>query len=243
MGELYLVRHGQASFGSNNYDALSPVGEKQAEVVAEHLRSEVVVDHVIAGSLKRQKDTAQAYLKQLQNHHGVSLELAEDEGFNEFEAEKIMQYFLPYILEKRADLREKVAAAEADGQGGGAMGHFNTLFFPIIDAWMAGENPSADIETFASFKSRVNAAMDRLMTAAAQQEIGKKVAVFTSGGTISAIMQRALQTPDEAIFQLNYKIANASISKFFFKEKRLGLSYFNNFSHLSFDDRGLVTFK
>lgn len=241
MGELYLVRHGQASFDSNDYDALSPVGEKQAEVVAEHLRLEVLVDHVVAGSLKRQKDTAQAYLQQLDAHHGVSLELAEDEGFNEFQAEKIMQYYLPYILDKRADLREKVMAA-GDG-GGGAMRHFNTVFFPIIEAWMAGENASDEVESFAAFKSRVNGAMDRLLIAAAQKEIGKKVAVFTSGGTISAIMQRALQMPDDIIFQLNYKIANASISKFFFKEDRLGLSYFNNFTHLSQDGQELVTFK
>ena len=30
MGTIYLVRHGQASFGSDDYDQLSPLGEEQS---------------------------------------------------------------------------------------------------------------------------------------------------------------------------------------------------------------------
>jgi broad specificity phosphatase PhoE len=30
MGQIYLVRHGQASFGSANYDQLSELGHEQA---------------------------------------------------------------------------------------------------------------------------------------------------------------------------------------------------------------------
>ena len=30
MGTLYLVRHGQASFGADDYDVLSPLGHQQA---------------------------------------------------------------------------------------------------------------------------------------------------------------------------------------------------------------------
>ncbi|MCH1491392.1 MAG: histidine phosphatase family protein, partial [Luminiphilus sp.] len=32
MASIYLIRHGQASFGSDNYDQLSPVGQRQADV-------------------------------------------------------------------------------------------------------------------------------------------------------------------------------------------------------------------
>ncbi len=31
MGTLYLVRHGQASFGSDDYDRLSPLGQRQSQ--------------------------------------------------------------------------------------------------------------------------------------------------------------------------------------------------------------------
>ena len=32
MASLYLIRHGQASFGSANYDQLLPLGQRQADV-------------------------------------------------------------------------------------------------------------------------------------------------------------------------------------------------------------------
>ena len=33
MSEIYFVRHGQASFGSEDYDRLSPLGVRQAQVL------------------------------------------------------------------------------------------------------------------------------------------------------------------------------------------------------------------
>ena len=32
MASLYLIRHGQASFGSDHYDQLSPLGQRQADL-------------------------------------------------------------------------------------------------------------------------------------------------------------------------------------------------------------------
>jgi hypothetical protein len=37
VGNLYLIRHGQASFGAADYDVLSPVGERQSLALGEHL--------------------------------------------------------------------------------------------------------------------------------------------------------------------------------------------------------------
>jgi broad specificity phosphatase PhoE len=34
---LLLVRHGQATFGADRYDALSPLGERQAAAAGKHL--------------------------------------------------------------------------------------------------------------------------------------------------------------------------------------------------------------
>lgn len=38
MGTLYLVRHGQASFGADDYDQLSPLGQRQSVRLGEYLR-------------------------------------------------------------------------------------------------------------------------------------------------------------------------------------------------------------
>ena len=37
VGNLYLIRHGQASFGADDYDVLSPVGVRQSQALGEHL--------------------------------------------------------------------------------------------------------------------------------------------------------------------------------------------------------------
>ena len=36
MTSIYLVRHGQASFGKKDYDNLSEIGEKQSFLLGEH---------------------------------------------------------------------------------------------------------------------------------------------------------------------------------------------------------------
>ncbi|EXF47276.1 phosphoglycerate mutase family protein [Pseudomonas sp. BAY1663] len=37
MGSIYLIRHGQASFGAENYDVLSPLGYRQSEALGDYL--------------------------------------------------------------------------------------------------------------------------------------------------------------------------------------------------------------
>jgi len=37
MGSIFLIRHGQASFGAENYDVLSPLGHQQSEALGDHL--------------------------------------------------------------------------------------------------------------------------------------------------------------------------------------------------------------
>ena len=38
MANLLIIRHGQASFGAENYDRLSPLGQRQADLTGEFLR-------------------------------------------------------------------------------------------------------------------------------------------------------------------------------------------------------------
>ncbi len=59
MSSLALVRHGQASFFSDNYDQLSPLGEQQARLLGQYwLRRGVRVDEVYTGPRVRQIETA-----------------------------------------------------------------------------------------------------------------------------------------------------------------------------------------
>ena len=58
MGTLYLVRHGQASFGADNYDLLSPLGRQQSVRLGEYFSYKGVhFDAVLTGTLNRQIQT------------------------------------------------------------------------------------------------------------------------------------------------------------------------------------------
>lgn len=59
MPAIHLVRHGQASFGADNYDVLSDLGRRQAEAVGVELRRRGLgAARPVCGTLRRQRDTA-----------------------------------------------------------------------------------------------------------------------------------------------------------------------------------------
>ncbi|HMY70015.1 MAG TPA: phosphoglycerate mutase family protein, partial [Leptospiraceae bacterium] len=61
---IFLIRHGQASFGEENYDRLSEKGRLQAELLSEYLRKNFPEpDLVCMGSLKRHEETAAPFIR------------------------------------------------------------------------------------------------------------------------------------------------------------------------------------
>ncbi len=61
MGRLLLVRHGQASWGADDYDVLSSLGHQQGEALGEIWRLRgVVPDRVVSGGMRRHRETAEA---------------------------------------------------------------------------------------------------------------------------------------------------------------------------------------
>ena len=58
MGTLYLVRHGQASFGADDYDQLSARGQQQSERLGAYWRERGLrFDAVLCGTLRRHGQT------------------------------------------------------------------------------------------------------------------------------------------------------------------------------------------
>jgi broad specificity phosphatase PhoE len=54
MASIYLIRHGQASFGSANYDQLSTLGQRQADVTGEFLSAiGLKIDAAVASARNR----------------------------------------------------------------------------------------------------------------------------------------------------------------------------------------------
>ncbi|MFK8029127.1 MAG: histidine phosphatase family protein, partial [Gammaproteobacteria bacterium] len=82
MPSIVLVRHGQASFGAENYDQLSDLGRLQASAVGVQLaRAGIKPGRVYSGDMERQKDTATLALKSMGHVQSVKALSA----FNEYD--------------------------------------------------------------------------------------------------------------------------------------------------------------
>lgn len=98
MARLYLVRHGQASFGTHDYDRLSSVGAHQAQQAGRYLATVATNElRIVSGSLVRQRDTAAEIARCLPASHVVQI----DERLNEID---IDPHLAPNLM-KRAFLR------------------------------------------------------------------------------------------------------------------------------------------
>ena len=62
MTTILLARHGQASFGQENYDQLSELGSIQAQMLGQHYATtQRRIDAIFTGSLVRQQDSARHF--------------------------------------------------------------------------------------------------------------------------------------------------------------------------------------
>lgn len=198
MGELYLIRHGQASFGEQVYDRLSDLGIAQSRRLGEWLREQDIrFDAAYAGERERQQHTARLALDEA----GQPLEVHVDGGFNELDADRLLQYAIPRVI-----LREpSVATLLMDIKG--QRDQFRRVFERVVDEWVGGEWQGAGIGDWPAFSSGVLGALRAIVQ---RHGTGTRVAVFTSGGPITATLQHLAATESG---RLDWQIANTSITR------------------------------
>lgn len=210
MGEVYFIRHGQASFGAANYDKLSDLGHKQAEWLGAHLAETVGgFDQIISGNLRRHQETLAGILKSV--NHG---DCQEDDRLNE----------MPYFDMERsycAKTGEKMPSNVYDMER-----HFTR----VMQAWEADEIPTPP-ERYDHFRDRIVDAFQ----AAAQPE--KRVLLVSSGGPIAVLMRHVLGLEMAAMSEIIIGTANASITRFSVRNDRLRLVQFNAVPHLEHPER------
>lgn len=223
MGSIYLIRHGQASFGADDYDVLSSIGIRQSEVLGAHLsRTGSTFDRCITGNLRRQQHTAELTLGQFDAGAMKTPELEIDPAFNEFDAEAVIRALLPTLADEPEALHVMRNAAQHRAE-------FQRLFSLIVARWLSGSHDNEGLQTWHAFVAQVQAGLRRILGRA---ERGERIAVFTSGGTITALLHLITQMPAEQAFQLNWHIVNTSLSQLKFRGHEVTLAGFNNFAHL-----------
>ena len=208
MGQILLVRHGQASFGSENYDALSPLGFEQSRLLGVGLAGRLIsVDQVVHGTMRRHRETAETCAAAA----GWTGTTQVDEGWNEF------------------DFLTVLAAHPQPVDGEPTKAEFQRWFEVATAAWIAGEDRPY-VETFSGFAERVDAALERTVAMAAEGD----VAVFSSGGPIAwAVATLLLDGGSSELWtRLNRMMVNTALTRLIAGSRGLNLLSYNEQSHL-----------
>ncbi|MES2820058.1 MAG: histidine phosphatase family protein [Pseudomonadota bacterium] len=224
MGSIYLIRHGQASFGADDYDVLSPLGIRQAEVLGSHLSQlGLRFDRCLSGNLRRQQHTATTALAQFGVDPAAPPALEIDPAFNEFAADEVIRAHLPDLLAVEPDalhILRNAADHRAD---------FQRLFALVISRWVSGEHEKEGLLSWQGFLDQVQGGLQRVLSQAGNHD---RIAIFTSGGTISALLQLIIGLPVIKAFELNWQIVNTSLSCLKFRGNEVALASFNSHVHL-----------
>lgn len=240
MSTLLMVRHGQASFGEVDYDKLSEMGVTQSSLLGSYwVRRGQRFDALFTGAQKRQKDTLRV-LRETYREAGLDLpETVVNEAFNEYDASGMLAHFLPILLREEPGLEASVLRAmDTEGDTTVRRKAFQEILTVVMNRWIAGEIDPKSVESWERFTHRVLRGVEEIVRA---YPSGKTIAVFTSGGPISAIMQYALETSDRIALALGWVVKNASITEFKYKGKRFTMTGFNMTPH--FEEDTYVTYR
>lgn len=224
MGNLYLIRHGQASFGADDYDVLSAVGERQSQALGEHLAQlGLRLDRCVAGSLRRQQDTAHLALHAMSGHGCPVPAVETDPAFNEFDADGVIRTLLPGLLPDEPEALHILRNGTANRS------EFQRLFALMVQRWHDGQHPDDGLESWAAFTARVQGGLQRVLQRAGS---GENIAIFTSGGTIAALLHLVTRMTPSQAFALNWQIINTSLSQLKFRGSDVTLASFNSQAHV-----------
>ncbi len=221
MGSLYLVRHGQASFGAADYDQLSARGHEQCRHLGAYWRERGQrFDAVFTGTLRRHQQS----LAGIVEGYGENLPAVALPGLNEYDSEAVVRAIHPEPLGAPTD-------PEAIKQ------HFRLLRQGLL-AWMRGETAPVGMPTHTDFAAGVADALDRVRALG----VGRQVLIVSSGGPISTAVAQVLDAPAETCVELNLRIRNSAVTEFAFNPRRHHLVTFNTLPHLdSAETRALAT--
>ncbi len=223
MGQIYLVRHGQASFGTANYDQLSALGVEQARLLGNWFANCGQNFHrIVTGDMKRHRQTADACLSALSKASSTEADWQSDADFNEYDHHEVLLRHRPDFVDPIA-VKDFLARSENPKRG------FQEIFELAMMRWMQGEHDGDYREPWPVFRARCIAALERLLESAGASQ---NIIVFTSGGTIATLCQNLLGLTDRKTAELNWSIVNSSVTKLLYQPGKVTLSYLNNYAHL-----------
>ncbi|ODV41705.1 fructose-2,6-bisphosphatase [Cupriavidus sp. UYMMa02A] len=217
MATLFLVRHGQASFGAANYDCLSGTGRQQARWLGEYFRERGIgLRRVVAGTLVRQQDTASEILSAM---GVVGSAIESHPGLNEYDGEALY--------------RSYTGGADHCAHQNGDYNDYWRTFRAAYHAWT--QDSLADMpESWSEFGARIHGALTHACEGAAREEA---ILVVSSGGAIGRAAADLLGAPAQTAIELNLQFRNTAFCEIIVGRGTRRLLSFNSIPHLELPDR------
>jgi len=217
---LYLIRHGQASFGEKNYDNLSKKGDKQSIALGKKLlKNNIFFDQTIIGPLNRHQQTFDGINK------GYGGDLNDPSIIDEFAENQLMeiaQYFIPKMLKTDKNIKEIFNAVPFWKRKRKFLEYFNI----IAKKWIHNELDLSEkgFESYDNFRERIRLAKSKVSSLMSEN---KNTMVVSSGGAITGVYAECHPLTVDEIMKLNFKIKNASITLFKKENDTFTLHTFN----------------
>jgi broad specificity phosphatase PhoE len=222
MGNLYLVRHGQASLGAADYDQLSPLGVRQSEQLGQYFKQKNLhFEAVLTGTLRRHAQTYDGIVAGMADSTAPpasSAKVLTWPGLNEYDSEAIM------ACVPRTEPLPHPSTPEGYRQ------HFR-LLRDGLKLWMQGESSPAGMPSWIDFQNGVTRALDHV-----RANFQGNVLLVSSGGPISTAISHLLEAPVKTTIDLNMRIRNSAVSELVFTRSRHSLLTFNTLPHLEHPD-------
>jgi broad specificity phosphatase PhoE len=227
MGALYLIRHGQASYGEADYDRLSARGHAQARALGTVLAG-ARLSATFAGPLRRQQQT----ITVAREAGGDAIPAPETlPELAEYPAFEMLQHLIPRLV---ADDPKFAALTTAPTPR-----LLDDAFHTILGRWSRDEWHVPGVERVEAFVARVRLALDRVIRRAGS---GARLAMVTSAGPIGVAIGLVFGISPERMVRTSVVVRNASITELRFRSAnfdwqpdQLSLVTFNVTAHLPDD--------
>jgi broad specificity phosphatase PhoE len=235
MGQVFLVRHAQASFASDDYDQLSDLGVTQARLLAAWFtRVNQRFTHAAMGTLRRHAQTAEAFLGALPEPLRPPGAATCDGGFDEYDSGDV-------IVRHRPDLADRGAIQRFIAQSPDPRRAFQEVFARAMERWARGQHDHDYREPWRTFRARCVSALERTIAAAGGS---REIVIVSSGGPIAAICQHVTGMSDAKAVELNWSLVNSSVTRLLYGRGRVSLHVLNAYPHLEAADApGCVTYR
>lgn len=239
MASIFLIRHAQASFGTGDYDRLSPLGIEQARIAGEFLAAAAgPITRILAGPLRRQLDTATEIAAKLCEARGDAPSIETDPRLDELRIDEHIARIAPTLADPSGELAADLARANTCSHS------YQKVIRRVFTQWQHLSEESGP-EAWPAFAARARAAIRDI---AARNRRGETTIAVSSGGLIAAVTQQVLGLPDGATYGLFEALRNCSITQFLHSGERISLSSFNDTTYLAAPGirrgaTGLITYR